>query len=444
MDEEDDITPTEQPTKPREEEEQLEEGDSPPEDGEEADDDLSDAESFTLRDRQLAINQTHPFGIRIWKPALYKKNRSVEKGAEEDIHASPRAQVSNWLAIFNIFWTIFFGWWMAIFTLLGACVCFLCSVDPSAYEYGKVLASVAWYLFYPFGTFVRLETDENYAEEDEGEGRSISEYERWQNGDLEYGRLFFGPSDRSIIGRRRNSVDSASERDSLLGRTSRSNPRSETDLTGARRRRLFGRGQWTLGRVVFFISFYVLVAPFMLFVSGVCWFMVFWIPMGRVMLILFSHLRRHPLALTFHSDASFSRPSDAPSTILVCTYRAVGMKYWKYTVDGTNIFLINLLAVVLFTIVDYFVLDEALGIDNFMTHPGLIFPLALFSVIPLAYFIGQAVASISAQSSMGVGAVVNAFFSTVVEVFLYCVALNDGKGQLVEGSIIGRYVIMIA
>ena len=38
---------------------------------------------------------------------------------------------------------------------------------------------------------------------------------------------------------------------------------------------------------------------------------------------------------------------------------------------------------------------------------------------------------------MGVGAAINAFFSTVVEVFLYCVALKEGKSRLVEGSIIG-------
>lgn len=38
---------------------------------------------------------------------------------------------------------------------------------------------------------------------------------------------------------------------------------------------------------------------------------------------------------------------------------------------------------------------------------------------------------------MGVGATINAFFSTIVEVFLYCVALKQGKAQLVEGSIIG-------
>lgn len=413
-------------------------GDDPDlEDSEEQD--LSDAESFTLRDRQLAINQTHPFGIRIWKPALYKKNRSVEKGAEEDIHSSPSAIVSSWLWTFNCLWTVLFGWWLAAAAAIGALACFLFAFDPSAAAYGNVFWNLAGYLFWPFGKFVKLEQDQNYVAEDEGEGRSISEYERWQSGDLEYGRLMFGPTlthTGSIVGRHRNSIDSASETDSLLARSGRSD-RQDTGVSGKTKRRLFGRGQWTLGRVIFFVFFYFNVAPLMLTVSMICWLMVFWIPMGRVTLILFYHLRKRPLALTFHRDASTARSSTNASSILICTYRAVGVKYWKYTVDGTNIFLINFLAVVVFVILDNFILKVGLGLHIWLTSPALMFTLALISIIPLAYFIGQAVASISAQSSMGMGAAVNAFFSTVVEVYLYCIALNEGKGALVEGSIIG-------
>ena len=406
-------------------------------DTDDGDDELSDAESFTLKDRQKAINDTHPFGIRIWKPALYKKNRSVEKTAEGDIHSSPGGRVSAWLGIFNLLWTVFFGWWLALAAGLGAVVCLALGFMPGASEYGRVLAGLAWYLFYPFGQFVKLEQDEAYAEEDEGEGRSISEYERWQNGDLEDGRLFFGPlTSRSLIGRRRSSIESTDENDSLLGRTRRGHEDDEQRMKI--KRRLFGRGQWTLGRVIFFGFFYFLIAPLLLLTSLVCWFMVFWIPMGKVTLLLFYHLRRHPLAMSFNADSSYSRGDSSPSSsVLLCTYRAVGLKYWKYTIDGTNIFLINLIGVVLFVIFDYWVLKVALSVQGWIVNPGFVFALALFSIIPLAYFIGQAVASISAQSSMGVGAAINAFFSTVVEVFLYCVALNQGKGQLVEGSIIG-------
>ncbi|KAI2467690.1 Sodium/calcium exchanger protein-domain-containing protein [Annulohypoxylon bovei var. microspora] len=402
------------------------------------DDDVSDAESFTLKDRQQAINETHPFGIRIWKPALYKKDRSVQKTAEGDIHSSPGGRVSSWLLFFNIIWTLAFGWWMASFAALGAGACFIFAAAPSGREYGRVLWGLAGYLFYPFGKFVRLEQDEAYLDEDQGEGRSISEYEQWQSGDLEYGRLFFGPErNRSIIGRSRRSIDSEpSETDSLLPRSRRYEP--SIDPGQRLKRRLFGRGQWNIGRVIFFIFFWGLITPSLIIVSAICWFLVFWIPMGKVTNLLFDHLRRHPLALTFESDIISARTSDGPhASILLCTYRAVGSKYWKYTIDGTNIFLINLMAVVIFVIFDWLVLDTILHIENFITSPGFLFVAGLFSIIPLAYFIGQAVASISAQSSMGLGAAINAFFSTIVEVFLYCVALKDGKGRLVEGSIIG-------
>ncbi|KNG49630.1 calcium permease [Stemphylium lycopersici] len=402
------------------------------------DDDLSDAESFTLRDRQDAINVTHPFGIRIWKPALYKKGRSVQRNAEEDIHSSPGLYVSKWLLLFNIVWTLVFGWWLAVVAAAGGLLCALLGFNESCKEYSHLLFHLAGYLFYPFGKYVKLMQDEAYIEEDEGEGRSISEYEQWQSGDIEEGRLFFGPSEgtSSLVGRRRNSVDSAGgETTSLLGRHGRANL-NHTD-TANTKRRLFGRGKWNLGRVVFFLFFYGTLTPSLFLVSALCWFLVFTIPMGKTTLLLFDHLRRHPLALSFHSDNGNVRRPGESSSILLCTYRAVGIKYWKYTIDGTNIFLINLLGLVAFTIFDYFVLAESMELKFWLTDQFLLFTLALLSIIPLAYFIGQAVASISAQSSMGVGATINAFFSTVVEVFLYCVALKQGKAQLVEGSIIG-------
>ncbi|KAH8884890.1 hypothetical protein GQ53DRAFT_829276 [Thozetella sp. PMI_491] len=405
---------------------------------EEDEGDLSDAESFTLKDRQQAINETHPFGIRLWKPALYKKDRSVQKNAEGDIHSSPGGHVSRWLVFFNLIWTLAFGWWMALIAFVGALVCFLFAAAPSGREYGRVLWGLAGYLFYPFGKFVRLEQQEAYLDEDQGEGRSISEYEQWQSGDLEYGRLFFGPDrgNRSIVGRSRSSIDSEpDETESLLERGRGRG--SDTDLPRLKRR-LFGRGQWNIGRVIFFAFFYFLLTPSLFLVSAICWFLVFWIPMGKVTMLLVDHLRRHPLALSFESDISSARAPAAPhSSILVCTYRAVGLKYWKYTIDGTNIFLINLMAIVVFVIVDWIVLDRFLHLHIFITSSAFLFVAGLASIIPLAYFIGQAVASISAQSSMGVGAAINAFFSTIVEVFLYCVALQQGKAQLVEGSIVG-------
>ncbi|KAI5848139.1 Sodium/calcium exchanger protein-domain-containing protein [Tricharina praecox] len=400
--------------------------------------DAGSVNSFTLKDRQQAINQTHPFGIRIWKPALYKKSRSVQKTAEGDIHSAPGGSVGPILFFVNILWVLLFGWWMAAITAFAGITCFIFFFSYSNRQYGMVLIGLAYYLLYPFGRFVELKQDESYAEEDEGEGRSISEYEQWQAGDIEAGRTFFGPhTQRSIVGRRRDSIDTVSEAESLLGAGERTGLITGVTVGSERKTRFFGRGQWSFGRVLFYAWFYAVIAPMLLLVSGACWLLVFSIPMAKVTSLLLDHLRRHPLALSFHSDHTWSRRPGTPSTsILLCTYRAVGWKYYKYTVDGTNIFFINLLGVVIFVIADYYILRGLLAPSG-LTAPATIFTLALCSVIPLAYFIGQAVASISAQSSMGMGATINAFFSTIVEVYLYCVALSEGKGRLVEGSIVG-------
>ncbi|KAK9479992.1 Sodium/calcium exchanger protein-domain-containing protein [Lipomyces japonicus] len=438
-------------------------------DGDDEFDDTSDTasiESFTLRERQDAINETHPFGIRIWKPALYKKDRSVQRLAEGDIHAAPDKKVSWVVWVGNYIWAIFFGF--PLWVIIQIPACFILAPfawDASAREYGRAFFNLANYLIFPFGKFVQLDQDENYALEDEGEGRSLGEYEEWRTGS-DRGRLFFGPSKRRntihrSIPTRQNGLEPITETEGLLNRNGRPNDgsgstSSDTDEAGPSstsigsqefdevpylvKRRLFGRGEWNLGRILFFTWFYLLVYPSLLIVSAISWFLVFSIPMARVAFHLCSHLRRHPLALSFHHDGPITRSaqeSTRNSTILLCTYRAFGWNYYKYTVDGTNVFLMNLVFIVVFTIFDQYLISKILGPNTFITSPGVIFLLGLGSVIPLAYFIGQAVASISAQSSMGMGAAINALFSTVVEVFLYCVALTEGKGRLVEGSVVG-------
>ncbi|KAK6532278.1 hypothetical protein TWF281_006470 [Arthrobotrys megalospora] len=396
----------------------------------------------TLKERQEAINETHPFGVKIWKSSLYKKDRSVQKLAEEDVHSAPGARMGTIQQIGNFMWSLTVGWWMSAVAFLAAAICYL-TFTRSGREHSRLLWGLSKYLFYPFGQYIQLSQDENYLDEDLGEGRSISEYEQWQAGDIEEGRLFFGPlTPRSLVGQGRNSLDNISEVDSINGSNERTGLISGDDVdqdnrpNAGRRRRLFGRGKWTVGRVTFYILFYGLIGPMLFLVSTVCWIIVFTIPMARVNGILLSHLRRHPLALSFHSSETRRLRNDH-SPVLVCTYRAVGWKYYKYTVDGTNIFLINLMLVVVFVIFDYWVLHKAFDYHGPLASPPTLFVLALLSIIPLAYFIGLAVASVSAQSSMGLASVLNAFFSTIVEVFLYCVALSQGKGRLVEGSIVG-------
>ncbi|KAI8713844.1 hypothetical protein NCS52_01230200 [Fusarium sp. LHS14.1] len=356
----------------------------------------SDAGSFTLKLRQQAINETHPFGIRLWKPALYQQ--AQDDNGNDAIYSVPGHKANLWSLLSNILWTILFGWWLAALAGIGGLVCVACSTSSSQ-EYGRVLCGLAGYLFYPFGKLVRLEDDENL-----NQGRSMHEYEQWQNGILNHGHLFFGPRQEQ---RTRQST-------------------------------LLGRGQWNSGKIIFFSVLYLFVIPPLFLVSLICWALIFTIPMAKTCMHLLRHLQHCPLAIAFDSDAQSARSDeDQESKVLLCTYSAVGFRYWLYSVKGNSIFLIDLMGIALIIIFNWLIIQKLLHIHTFTLPPPVLFSASLLGIIPLAYFIGQAVASISAQSSMGVSAVVNAFFSTIFEVLFYCIALKQGKSRLVEGCIIG-------
>lgn len=231
--------------------------------------------SFTLKDRQDAINIAHPFGLKIWKPALYKKSRSVQRTAEGEIHSLPGQWPDRKIRLGNVLWTLIFGWPLCIITTILALFILVLTWWSGGPPYARVLFGLARYLFYPFGRFVELTPDEAYAEEDEGEGRSISEYERYGAVDLERGRqlgIFTSSPNtehrRGLIGRQRGhsmgSWGDFSERDSLLGADAERSGVDNDNDSGPRKRRFFGRGQWSLGRIIFFLSFYLLIGTLIL------------------------------------------------------------------------------------------------------------------------------------------------------------------------------------
>lgn len=425
-------------------------------------------ESFTLKERQVAINETHPFGIRIWKPAIYKKDRSVQKEAERDVHQTPGSNIAiNYsVTIFNIIWTCTFGLLLFLVCYCLGFITYFFSIftDPKkndSIKYAKFYWNLASYLLYPFGKIVLLKTDQNYLDEDANVGSSMDEFARWR--DQNQGKLFFSAAynmnsnNESTTNENISSVPSpmignAADQnnvDNVLNNDNdpHSQPRHDSDDEELNvtfyKKRFFGRGTWTIGRVAFYVQYYFILVPIGMIISIITWLSIFCIPMSKVLTIMASHIRRHPLALSFENEETYERqyaanPNNKKNeSFLILTYRSFGFHYYKYTVDGTNIFFINLNFLVLFTILDFYLLKEYLGWKSLIADSNVIFGLCLVSIIPLAYFIGQAVASISAQTSMGLGAVINAFFSTIVEIYLYCIALDQSKAKLVEGSLIG-------
>ncbi|GAA6037558.1 hypothetical protein JCM8097_006112 [Rhodosporidiobolus ruineniae] len=558
---------------------------------------------YTLKDRQDAINVEHPFGLPIWKPALYKKSRSIARHAESALHSAPSSTALHHLLPVNLLWTLLFGFALFLLCTLVASVLF---VTPwGGAKYARVVWELGNYLVWPFGKYVEGWTDGgandvdphhdvevadgeqghhhvvegSYRHDPEAGGRTFG---RGRSGTIsaagsgsaggttrsrptaagvfeqDHGALPDEPlrrSDRTVRATPSASSLRPDEHSRLLaqqrahrgygstatvvpdgsagnGDKSYRSSGSEETILGVRPHDFSKDEDGTshafrvraLGRVVWWAAFYALIAPAMLLVCVACWFFVFTIPMAKLLWVLVRHLNNEPLSLHFRSPGEYAHVEQDLSTIvdedevvedaveheeqqqqqqgstllhphphphphqhvhnepasplvyplragqpappvsrqslvadkrkgrlrgphptvLLCTYRAAGLEYYKYTVDGVNIWFINLMSLVFFAIADFFFLEpyverhpESSALLKFLAGQAFVFTLSLLSVIPLSYFIGQAVASISAQSSIGVGAVINASFGSVIEIILYSIALTQSKGELVEGSIVG-------
>uniref|UniRef100_A0A6Q2XQ05 Cation/H+ exchanger protein 1 n=1 Tax=Esox lucius TaxID=8010 RepID=A0A6Q2XQ05_ESOLU len=149
------------------------------------------------------------------------------------------------------------------------------------------------------------------------------------------------------------------------------------------------------------------------------WILVFAIPvakmngrtLGIILLMPPEDVHIHPL----------KRLQSYENQVLLCCYHSFNWYYYKYTLDGINVFAVNLLPLVIVTLVIGYV-DS----DNKFVSSEIKFATGVSSIIPLSYYIGMGIASISAQSNFAVGAVVNATFGSITEMTFYITALLRG------------------
>jgi Ca2+:H+ antiporter len=450
-----------------------------------------DEDPITLKARQSLINVEHPFGLPIWKPALYKKSRTVTRNAEEALHSIPSAQAEKHLLPGNIVWTVLFGWWLSLAFLLVSAILYL--IPRGGKNYATLVFGLGWYIFWPFGKYLEGDlaphsgTDDeeqaNGTQEGSGDDGEDTPTPRGHGAQSSYSTI----TQRSAISQRVSTssvVSEPNEETSLLSRQAVVDIGNQRSYGAVPAYSATGLGkqtqQWFLGKLCFWLFLLTIIAPLLLVVCIICYAFVFTIPMARLNWALIKHLIQHPTSIRFCSapaivgvsvpvetegstsegtsaftfkstrlSAGQLAPSGSPtSTVLLCIYKATGWQYYKYTIGGVNILFINLIPIVFLVILDGMLLlpwvegREAAGkpvsaFIAFLASRALIFFLCLASVIPLSYFIGMAVASISAQSSIGMGAVINATFGSIIEIILYAIALKEGKGRLVEGSIVG-------
>lgn len=459
-----------------------EEVDSSVEDEIEEENEIEDIDYKNVKDRQEAINVSHPFGLRLWKPALYKKDRSIFATAQEALHSQPGQSYTKadiYLYPGNIIWAVTFGWVAALtyllvaILLLGPVYLTFCVIEnffkpPQAIslspnpkqsklllKYIKLMLNVAQYILWPFGKYIERVRGNIMDDIDYYTAINEEDNDRYKN--------FYNDENNEIVGdysRKRN--EHFAKKYGYENEEIKWNLKKVLEL-------LFNNG---VSGFFFYLFMFTIIAPMHLIVATICWLFVVSIPMFKLNFVLLNHVLNEPFELYIHSsnpppfqfntifkkihknegeavlplvnDQTTSSQQDISndyqvsghSEIILCTYRAIGLRYYKYTIGGINVIFFNSLLFVIFTLLDAYLISPSTN-QTGIGHPLVIFFSSLFSVIPLAYFIGMSVSSITAQTNLALGAVINATFGSIIEIILYTIALNEGKAKIVEGSLIG-------
>nr|XP_031362620.1 putative cation exchanger C521.04c [Lonchura striata domestica] len=273
----------------------------------------------------------------------------------------------------NVLYLLLFGWWLSLLYVLVAAMMFITIVGA---PYGRLCWDLAGYFLWPFGKVIqKVEVPKSHQGCEVGAGESSA--------------LLGGPT------------------------ALRWRPRCWE-----------GTGYWHHASTAVWLC---LGCPVLLLAHGlVCvtaWLLIILIPVAKLSARAASRVLPLPPQRVLIRRL---RTTEVPleGEVILCCYRAANPYYYKYAVDGINVFAVNLLPLVLVTLVLGYV-DS----PNHLTGSAIKFTLALLSIMPLSYYIGMAIASISAQSNFAVGAVVNATFGSITELTFYITALIKGSRE---------------
>eukprot|EP00040_Diaphanoeca_grandis_P040161 m.261439 g.261439 ORF g.261439 m.261439 type:complete len:809 (+) comp42159_c0_seq1:124-2550(+) len=331
-----------------------------------------------LLERHKEVNN-FLFGMKKWKGTLTKRPLDERSAEVQELYApvtSPKKSRGPNVSIGNIIYVILFGWWLSlVYVIVGA----LLYVSILGKEYSLLCWDLAGYFLWPFGKYVIKEGN-------------ASQY---------------GTESLPLL----NDKDAVSNSQSV----------SPTDLDEKIDKCRPSFWIWAMLSPILFISHSIVVL--------ICGFLVVYIPMAKIQW-------RNMCQIMFYNPVKIRVVSNIPSQrgthILMCTFQAANPYYYKYTVEGMNIVLVNCMIFVLMAILFGFIepLHDTAGHE-------FVFALSTVSIVPLAYYIGMSIANISAQSGFAVGALLNATFGSVVEIILYYFSLKKGLRKLVKASLTG-------
>ncbi|NWW49575.1 VNX1 protein, partial [Pedionomus torquatus] len=380
------------------------------------------------------LSNNYKFGFKKWKSHVtarpWEDRSEIVKELYSDLNII-RGSGGSTVTCGNVLYLLLFGWWLSFLYVLMAAMMFITVVGA---PYGRLCWNLAGYFLWPFGKVI-------------------------QKVEVPRSRRALGACEASA------EASGAGENSALLGGPV---PRRWRPWCWA------DGGHWQRAGTVAWLC---LGYPVLVLAHGlVCvtaWLLIVLIPVAKLSARTATRVLLLPPERVLIRRL---RMTEVPleGEVILCCYRAVNPYYYKYAVDGINVFAVNLLPLVLVTLVLGYVDSQ-----NLLTSSPVKFTLALLSIMPLSYYIGMAIArrvmmmmmegntwwqgwghvpslltpssssssSISAQSNFAVGAVVNATFGSITELTFYITALIKGTregnrcyAEIVKSALTGTLV----
>lgn len=365
------------------------------------------------------ISNNYMFGFKKWKSHVTTRPIATRSEIVQDLYSDIDTVKSSDISMirpFNVIYIFMFGWWLALIYVLVAAVMFITVIGTN---YGFFCLRMAKYFFWPFGKFVHQVHQVPLCDVANTHRRLSTK----ENGT---------PSEsEALLQKKNNSSLLASDKHPASPVTARQKP-----------------SIWKLPQTYVWLLLGVpILWPVHAVACFLSWFFVISIPIAKVnfkMLTRILFTSPTNIQVGDQSEVTLNRGKQY-SEIIMLTHRAVNPYYYKMTVDGVNVILVNLLLFV--------VLSIAVGYadqDNVVTNSTSKCILGVLAIVPLTYYVGMAITSISAQSSFAVGAILNATFGSMVEVILFVIMLKKGSDEglecyqeLVKSSLTGAILVSI-
>ncbi|XP_013888918.1 cation/H+ exchanger protein 1 isoform X1 [Austrofundulus limnaeus] len=328
----------------------------------------------------------YKFGFRKWKGNVTEKPIEDRSDIDKELHTDlsiVKQQEASVVTFGNIAYVFLFGWWVSLFYILICPVMFLTICGAS---YGKVCFKLARFFIWPFGNSIE----------------KASSVVR---------RSTSMPTNCEIVPQERDAVDC----EPLLVSSPLPVEVHVPALPPKKPSKHWGR----VSTYIWLFLGYPVLAVVHSLACVLSWMLVFTIPVAKMNgRVLTTVLLMAPEEVQIHK---LDKTVVCETRVILCCYQAFNMYYYKYTVQGINIFALNLLPLVFMTLVIGYA-DR----QHKYFSAETIFTIAITSIIPLSYYIGMGIASLSAQSNFAVGAVVNATFGSIAEMTFYITALLRG------------------